>query len=104
MKIKVGYADYTEKKTTLRESTLLTDNTSGLCDFDSLTIYIKSGLNRRVEGEVRIHEILHAIASMWSLNLSHEEEERVVSLFSLGLATVIHDNPALFTEIIKQLK
>lgn len=50
-----------------------------------------------------LHEILHAIYSVWTMN-KEDDEERIVTLSSEGLGTVMRDNPDVFAWILDQLK
>jgi hypothetical protein len=68
-------------------------------------IHICKGMNRRRQGEVIIHELLHGIVDFQNLqHILKDNEEPVVRAMAIGLATVIRDNQKLFTDLVASLK
>lgn len=66
------------------------------------TIRITTGLPRRQTVEALVHEIFHAIWYSWSLE-DEDHEERIVSVMSTGLASVVRDNP-WFLGLMRELE
>lgn len=50
--------------------------------------------------ETLLHEILHAIFYIWSME-DEDNQERTVGAMSNGLATVMRDNPDVFSWIVR---
>lgn len=67
------------------------------------TIYLAETFETpRQEAETAIHEIMHAIYSVFGVR-DKDQEERVVGLMSVGMASVIRDNPKLIEWLRKKL-
>ena len=52
--------------------------------------------------ETLLHEIMHAIYSIWTIG-KDDDEERIVTLSTGGLATVMRDNASVFGWIMENL-
>lgn len=86
----------------------------GLCYHRAKLIKIASGLPPRMSVQTLIHEIMHAIYYEWGLlnsEMPNEayaaglcSEENAVNGISLGLTTVLVDNPSLRRFIIAGLR
>lgn len=74
----------------------------GSCDTCTQTIVICREQKPGALTDTLMHEIMHAI--FYSMNMSgNESEEKVVSLLSTGMCTVLRDNPKLKKWIVKNL-
>ena len=99
-KVRVGYQDY---EILLVPKDYL-DSASGLCQPQQGRILLEGGLGRRARAETLLHEILHAIVHSWGIEgILGDSEEQIVSLISLGMASVIRQNPALVVWFSKEL-
>lgn len=68
------------------------------------TIRIDTACGPARASETLLHEIFHAICGKWNLDLTKDEEERVVTSMASGLCTVWLDNPEVLAWIGKGLK
>lgn len=71
--------------------------TVGLCDNSNLVIHVLDGQHPIEEADTLIHELLHAIWFIMSIDHGGLDEEAVVRRLSSGLIGVFLDNPALLT-------
>lgn len=72
----------------------------GECDFSAGVIRLAPQMDLQKSAATILHEILHAIWTVWGLTDEEEvKEERVITIFANGLATVMMDNPDLFVWI-----
>ncbi len=67
----------------------------GLCDNANMVIHILDGQHPVEEADTVIHELLHAIWSIMSIDQGGVDEEAVVARLSSGLIGVFLDNPEL---------
>ena len=66
----------------------------GECDCDQLTIRVSTIFPDSHVKETLLHEINHAI--FWAYNIkSKDNEERIVTMVSVGLSQVLQDNPKI---------
>lgn len=72
-----------------------TENTRGLCDPSTMTIYILMGIGRAETFATFFHEFLHAAEDSFKIKLSH----RVVYQLEEAVARVVMDNFAQFCEM-----
>ena len=79
------------------------DNNMGeFCD-TQLTISMREHYNNpQQEAETLLHELLHAIYEVMGVR-SKDGEERIISQMSLGMASVIRDNPTLIDWLKEKL-
>jgi hypothetical protein len=77
----------------------------GLFRADVMTIWLNPKFeNDQIEAETLLHEILHAIWSAWGLrDNKRDDQERIVSTLSVGLATVFSANARLVTYLKEKL-
>jgi hypothetical protein len=70
---------------------------SGLCNTDTLTIFIDGELPDALEPEVVLHEALHAIWTQTGLDkkYSDEEEEEAVWQLAPRILALLRDNPRM---------
>jgi len=52
---------------------------------------LDSYVNKKLEAEVLLHEVLHAVYSIYNIK-DDDREERIVSIMATGLAQVLRDN------------
>lgn len=67
----------------------------GLCDNSNLVIHILDGQHPIEEADTLIHELLHAIWFIMSIDHGAVDEEGVVRRLAAGLIGVFLDNPEL---------
>ena len=60
----------------------------GMCDTEKQIIYLVYGMSPTKKMEIFLHECLHAIETIYNLNLS----EIAVKQLSLGILSAIRDN------------
>ena len=59
--------------------------------------------NEQIEAETLLHEICHAIYYVFGIQAKKDDQERLVSLMSTGMATVFSANPRLLTYFKEKL-
>lgn len=64
---------------------------------------INLGMGTREAAETLLHEIMHAVWSIWKMPHKDIEEEPAVSSLAAGLATVWRDNPEVLAWIGRNL-
>jgi hypothetical protein len=69
---------------------------------DDLFIKIHSGLEKTIEADTVLHEILHCIYHVYNIK-DEDIEEDTVRMVSTGLCILMRDNPKLMSWIQKQL-
>lgn len=69
---------------------------------DEQKIELSDKLSGSKWAEILVHEMVHGIVDNWGIDLP--DEEKFVSVFSIGLTQVLKDNPTLFRSILKALK
>ncbi|CQR24606.1 phage protein [Streptococcus varani] len=69
-------------------------NLWGYCDYEQQIIYIRQSLSDQKKRQVLIHELTHAILHEVGYK---EQDEELVSRFSIGLHQVLNDNPELLS-------
>ena len=67
----------------------------GLCDNSNLVIHVLDGQHPVEEADTLIHELLHAIWFIMSIDQGGVDEEAVVGRLASGLIGVFLDNPEL---------
>lgn len=67
----------------------------GLCDNSNLVIHVLDGQHPVEEYDTMIHELLHAIWFIMSIDYGGLDEESVVRRLASGLTGVFLDNPEL---------
>lgn len=67
----------------------------GLCDNANMVIHILDGQHPVEEADTMIHELLHAIWFIMSIDQGDVDEEAVVRRLASGLIGVFLDNPEL---------
>ena len=67
----------------------------GLCDNSNLVIHVLDGQHPVEEYDTLIHELLHAIWFIMSIDYGGLDEESVVRRLASGLTGVFLDNPEL---------
>lgn len=72
-------------------------NGMGRCSLALLEIQISKHMPPHAQGSTLIHEIIHMIADMHSIELS----EHQVDSLALGLFSFIRENPKLLTKLTK---
>ena len=71
----------------------LNDSDLGNCNNIHQVINIADGLSPVEEADTLLHEVLHGIVYTTHLELSYEQEERVVATLATGLMGGLQDNP-----------
>lgn len=85
-KVKVGPYTYTVvRKREIKEEG---KEMLGLCDREKHAIYMTSGMEKKKEKEVFLHECLHAIEDSYGISLG----ENKVNVLGLALMALIDDN------------
>jgi len=97
--VRIGHIDY---KIVEMEKLAANEN-YGLYLAVDQEIHLCKNMTPPRRAEVLLHEIFHGIADHQNLELK-DDEERVVRSFALGLSAVIRQNPAVFADILKDLK
>lgn len=79
------------------KSNIRKDECYGECQKHRNQILIAPNLNKSVEKETVIHEMLHAIWSEYSLDnfFPEEQEEVLVTTLAKGIHSVLENNPKL---------
>ncbi|HGD4632510.1 TPA: ImmA/IrrE family metallo-endopeptidase [Streptococcus agalactiae] len=67
-------------------------NLWGYCNYEQQIIYIRESLSEQKKKQVLVHELTHAILHEVGYK---EQDEELVSRFSIGLHQVLKDNPTL---------
>ncbi|HGI4159096.1 TPA: ImmA/IrrE family metallo-endopeptidase [Streptococcus agalactiae] len=67
-------------------------NLWGYCDYEQQIIYIRESLSEQKKKQVLVHELTHAILHEVGYK---EQDEELVSRFSIGLHQVLKDNSTL---------
>ena len=100
-KVRMGHLDFK----ILEMDKVPANESYGLFLGEQQEIHLSKGMTRQRHAEVLLHELLHGIVAMQGLgHLLKDLEEPVVAQFSVGLATLIRDNPKLFSGIVTALK
>lgn len=68
-------------------------NLWGYCDYEQQTIYIRESLSEQKKKQVLIHELTHAMLHEAGYK---EQDEEMVTRFSIVLHQVLNDNSKLF--------
>ena len=89
-KIKIGWKEYEVEISEPVQSDLYinTDECYGRIDWDKQRIYLSDKNSELQNRDTLIHEVLHGIENMYSIDLG---EDNVTKLAS-AIATVLHDN------------
>jgi len=75
----------------------------GLCLYHKHQIYVADGLPPSLTAETAIHEVLHSIRFMYSLD-NTDDEEAIVQITGHALTQVFKDNPEWFDWITSLLR
>ena len=76
----------------------------GTFQADVMTICLNPKFeNEQIEAETLLHEICHAIYYVFGIQAKKDDQERLVSLMSTGMATVFSANPRLLTYLKEKL-
>jgi len=76
----------------------------GECDYDNHAIRFRDRwANRNQAAECALHECLHGLLYVSGYSTDEKEEERLVTLLSIQLASFIRDNPEFIDWLIKSL-
>lgn len=94
-KIRVGPCDW---DVVLKDEFLDDDDDIqlGAATISDLEIGIRKDINKQIEQETLMHEVLHAVFAQSGVDLSHNKEERVVAAISPYLLMLLRDNPKLY--------
>jgi hypothetical protein len=77
----------------------------GTMNHESAVIKIAHGMNKDLEQEVVIHEVLHAAMRNHPHNfLSSDQEESIVNHLGMQLMSVFKDNPKLMEYLCQKTK
>jgi hypothetical protein len=100
-KVRIGHLDFT-----IREMNHISAKDNfGLYVPEAEEIHICSDLTPSRHAEIMIHEILHGIVDMQSLQfVLKDSEEHVVRSMAMGLADTIRKNQKLFAHLMKCLR
>jgi Zn-dependent peptidase ImmA (M78 family) len=74
----------------------------GFYDPVEMEIAIQSDADTRVKAETVIHEILHAVWDVYKMKKT-DGQERIVSLFAIGLSACFRDNKELWESVLRDL-
>ena len=100
-KVRLGHLDFT----IIEMAYVNAKDSYGLYVPDAQEIHICRGMTRHKQGEILLHEIMHGIVDVQSLQfVLKDNEEQVVRSMAVGMADVIRDNQKLFLDIVKSLK
>jgi hypothetical protein len=100
-KVRIGHLDFAIKEM----APVNAKESYGLYLAEAQEVHICGGLTPHRRAEILVHEILHGVADMQSLQfVLKDNEEHVVRALAIGLATVIRDNQKLFADLVKALK
>lgn len=98
--VKIGPVRF--KVVTLPRRDFESDDTWGICSIRSRQIKLANDLDRKTEAQTLLHEILHGIYRVFTMD-SGDPEERVVESLEFGITAVMCDNPGLFAAIEKEM-
>ena len=77
----------------------------GKCSWKDAKIYVDTSGNTARTTNTLLHEVVHAIAREWGIELVNpEENERFVECLTNGLLTTLRQNPALVKVIVAGVK
>jgi hypothetical protein len=85
----------------VRKSSSVMKNNLGLCDVDSLQIWIKQKMRKSKCQEILLHELLHSTVHPTSNNGDTMDEEKFVTVSAPVLLGVLRDNPDLVEYLTK---
>lgn len=94
--VKVGYLDYALVVLGARAASAA--NVYGQCSHECCEIRIDFSHAPRVNAHTLLHELLHAVATVYN-RADGADEETTVTTLSNGLAGVWRDNPGVFAWI-----
>jgi hypothetical protein len=103
-RVKIGYKDYELIELTALEASQ--HRTAGQTQHILARIKIDLSTGTREAAETLQHEIMHAVWCIWRLPtkpVDTDDEEKIISRLSVGMATVWRDNPAVFAWIAQAL-
>jgi hypothetical protein len=100
-KVRFGHLDFK----ILEMDKVPANESYGLYLSEQQEIHLCKGMTRQRHAEVLLHECLHGVVAMQGLgHILKDLEEPVVAQFSVGIATLMRDNPKLFASILAGLK
>lgn len=77
----------------------------GDCCFNKQVIRLQDSFaNRKQAAETTLHECIHALLYVSGYTSDDANEERLVTIFSLTLASFIRDNPKFWSWLISSLR
>lgn len=94
--VKVGWATYRIEKWNPREA--VATNRYGETNHLSNTIRVDTSYGTQQAASTLLHEIMHAVCTLWA-RADQDEEERTVKVMQHGLCTVWRDNPEVMAWI-----
>ena len=98
--VKVGVFDYRIESWNSKDAN--SSRRYGETDNDQKKIRIDESYSGRQTATTLLHEIQHAIWSLWTIESKYNEEDTIVRM-THGLATVWRDNPDLMQWIHERL-
>ena len=102
-RIKVGYRDYDLHS--MDHGRAVDDQKFGSCSNNTGHIWIDLALDAHNVASTMLHELSHAIWSVWGRGDGERiDQEQAALLFGNGFATVFRDNPALVEWLMKNLE
>lgn len=101
-KARVGASMYTveELTTDMRELS----GADGLCDKTLCSIHVNPNMNIMREWATMYHEINHAFVEEYNIPVPNDDEEDVVSGFTLASLCFMRDNPTYIINLIRLLR
>ena len=69
----------------------------GRCYLPKLEILINSNMAAEIQGSTLIHELMHMIADMHSVEITEQQ----IDAMSLGIYSFIKENPKMIDNIVK---
>jgi hypothetical protein len=81
-------------------------NNIGYCDPSELTIAVSPRIHPQRQGEVMLHELIHACFRTGDLNIEDEkiDEEKIVSVLGIQMIQIMRDNPEVFRWIDQKIR
>lgn len=93
-KVKIGPFDFTVVKDHVFEGP---EAYYGTANYSTSKIHICGGLEKKIEAEVMVHEVLHCVDHVFN---GAESSESTIRALSLGLTTAIRDNKTFFKKLL----
>ena len=99
--VKIGWAEYSIQH--WDHLTAVSSRRRGEQSDIEKVIRVDSFLDPRSVAETLLHEIIHAVYSVFQMG-REDDEERITQITSNGLATAMRDNPDVFAWIAEKLR